>query len=381
MKTRASGDPLLRLFREPGTACDFTVSDWRNVLFRAGIGNFLAAIKAKLSSHGLLETIPLKARFRLEEADTLALYNQRTLSFEIGRIELILAPLGVPLVLLKGAAYLRAGLLPARLRTASDIDLMVRRCDLPEVEQKLISSGWRNSNVTAYDDHYYRTWMHEIPPMVHPSRSFALDLHHAIAPLTCRKPGDTAALFEAAAELKGSKLRVLCPADMVLHCGTHLFNEEILLGFRDLLDVNGLIVHFSKEHDFWTELRERAERHGFERTAFYMLRYCEFFFGTQGPESLREWLEHAAPPAPMLKLMDAIFISALTPPWPNRRQPLRALGIWLLYVRSHWLKMPPHLLARHLLIKATKRIRDGLPEAPLFWRTSKQRPGAPDARS
>jgi hypothetical protein len=30
---------------------------------------------------------------------------------------------------------------------------------------------------------------------------------------------------------------------------------------------------------------------------------------------------------------------------------------WLLYVRSHWLRMPPWLLAGHLLHKAHKRLQ------------------------
>lgn len=28
---------------------------------------------------------------------------------------------------------------------------------------------------------------------------------------------------------------------------------------------------------------------------------------------------------------------------------------WLLYVRSHWMRMPPHLLAQHLPRKAVQR--------------------------
>ena len=41
----------------------------------------------------------------------------------------------------------------------------------------------------------------------------------------------------------------------------------------------------------------------------------------------------------------------------NRERPRRRAGLarWLLYVRSHWLRMPPLLLARHLLRKSLRR--------------------------
>ena len=40
----------------------------------------------------------------------------------------------------------------------------------------------------------------------------------------------------------------------------------------------------------------------------------------------------------------------------GRRTPTHALRNWLLYVRSHWLRMPPHLLLPHLLRKSMRRL-------------------------
>ena len=46
---------------------------------------------------------------------------------------------------------------------------------------------------------------------------------------------------------------------------------------------------------------------------------------------------------------------ALSPASPECRRPGDGLLRWLLYVRSHWLRMPLHLLVPHLIRKAWMR--------------------------
>ena len=64
-----------------------------------------------------------------------------------------------------------------------------------------------------------------------------------------------------------------------------------------------------------------------------------------------------APNVIVRTIMDLLVISALKPLDPGQSQPDQAIALWLLYVRSHWLKMPPLLLARHLMTKALYRWR------------------------
>jgi hypothetical protein len=51
--------------------------------------------------------------------------------------------------------------------------------------------------------------------------------------------------------------------------------------------------------------------------------------------------------------MDSLVPRVLEPRYPDRL-PAR-VAAWLLFVRSHWLRMPPGLLAVHLLRKALRR--------------------------
>jgi hypothetical protein len=55
--------------------------------------------------------------------------------------------------------------------------------------------------------------------------------------------------------------------------------------------------------------------------------------------------------------MDYLVPLAILPGHPDHPNWWAKLARWLLYIRAHWLKMPPMLLARHLLYKAYLRVR------------------------
>jgi hypothetical protein len=52
--------------------------------------------------------------------------------------------------------------------------------------------------------------------------------------------------------------------------------------------------------------------------------------------------------------MDFLAFRALMPGGGERDPWGAGAARWLLYVRSHWLRMPPWLLTRHLTIKALR---------------------------
>ena len=63
-----------------------------------------------------------------------------------------------------------------------------------------------------------------------------------------------------------------------------------------------------------------------------------------------------APSRATLAGMDALCARALEPRVGVPEWEVRT-AMWMLYVRSHWMRMPPLLLARHLWIKARGRRR------------------------
>jgi hypothetical protein len=54
--------------------------------------------------------------------------------------------------------------------------------------------------------------------------------------------------------------------------------------------------------------------------------------------------------------MDRAVPPVLLPPTPGQGRLRRPAAVFL-YVRSHWLRMPPLLLARHLARKSLRRVR------------------------
>jgi len=57
-------------------------------------------------------------------------------------------------------------------------------------------------------------------------------------------------------------------------------------------------------------------------------------------------------------LMDWLFLQYFIPEPLERPRPGASLARGILYLRAHWLRMPPLMLMRHLSIKAWRRTRD-----------------------
>ena len=225
---------------------------------------------------------------------------------------------------------------------------------LARVETVLLSKGWAFSKLDAYDQRYYRQWMHELPPMHHTRRHSSLDVHHNILPSTAVVTPDARLLLEAARPLAHDpRLAVLAPADMVLHSATHLFFDgELEHGLRDLVDLDALLRHFGSDEAFFPSLAQRAEQLGLGRPLYYAAWNCRRFLRTPLPEAWLQALAAQAPARPGRDFMQACFDRALQPDHASCRDAFSGLARWLLYVRSHALRMPLRLLLPHLAHKA-----------------------------
>ena len=190
--------------------------------------------------------IPPAPLAHLEAARILAAKHRDDVARELRAIAAALAPLDAPLVLLKGAAYAAAELPSARGRLFGDIDILVPKAALGEAERLLIAAGWNSANTDAYDQRYYRQWMHELPPLQHERRQTAIDVHHTIVPPTSRFAVDAKKLLDAVVPVGNeARLGVLAPADMVLHSAVHLFTEgEFSHGLRDPVRSRSVVAGF-----------------------------------------------------------------------------------------------------------------------------------------
>jgi len=347
---------LLTALSDPAQTVTFGVEDWDLLLRLTRRTRLLGRLAACVDDLGLSENVPEKVAEHFTAAGVFVDQHQRMARWEIDRILKTMEDIDVPMVLLKGSAYILAGLPPARGRLLSDVDLLVPRDALDRIERALKTQGWTSIKLEDYDQRYYRTWMHELPPLRHPERGMEVDIHHTISPLTSRLSPDPEELLRNSIALDNSRLRILHPVDMVLHATVHLFHDgEFINGLRDLVDLADLLAHFGDLPGFWQQLVERAQAQRLGRPLFYMLRYTSRFLGASIPEIVVNNLRSDKPSWPVLRLMDVLVSRTLIPDHPDYPRRGTALAKWLLYVRSHWLRMPPGLLLRHLLRKQYMR--------------------------
>ncbi len=329
--------------------------EWEDLLGQARQARLLSRLATHHEDHGALEALPEGPRRQLQAALRWMARQHHAVHWEVDCIARALVAVPTPVVLLKGAAYLMAGLPPAHGRLFADIDLLVARPALHASEGALLAAGWVGMDQDAYDQRYYRDWMHELPPVTHVQRQSVIDVHHTITPPTSRFAVDGARLLERALPIDSQRrLFVLAPEDMVLHSAAHLFSEgEWDHGLRDLLDLDDLLRHFEADAGFWPRLFDRAGELALQVPLFHALTHVQRLFGTAPPAALAARVQRPAWAGRVL--MSALLARALRPMHPSCEAPGDALARSLLYVRSHYLRMPMRLLVPHLARKAWMR--------------------------
>ena len=143
---------------------------------------------------------------------------------------------------------------------------------------------------------------------------------------------------------------------MVLHSASHLFdNGEFEHGLRDLADMDMLLRHFGADTAFWDELLHDADVLGLTRDLDLALRFTHQILGTPVPASAAQSAARLARRGAGAPLVDLLFTRALAPDLPESPSRSADLCRWLLYIRSHYLRMPMPMLVPHLARKALRR--------------------------
>ena len=330
---------LVRSLSDPAFTTGLNEDAWTELLAIARAESLIGSLAHRLN--GLVVPTPVEAALEIARRDADQARTQALWEAEMARRAL--QPLGVPVSLLKGTAYVAAGLQAGVGRSIGDLDIMVSRESLDGVQGALLAAGWEWVKESAYDDHYYRQWMHELPPLIHRERDRMIDVHHTILPLTARPTPDAAAMIADSVALENG-LRVLSRPDMVVHAVAHLFADgDLAGGLRNLWDVDRMLREFGQDEDFWAQLRDRAARHQLLAPVARALRLAWGLYGT--PVDLA--LAGRSRPA------DRMFERRLLARNGWGQETRRGLRFGF-YVRSHLLRMPPLMLARHLLIKARR---------------------------
>ena len=345
--------------QQPQRFASLSLNEWDTVLRLARTANLLGRVARSISLAGLGADLPAQVQRHLQAVRRLTEHQQQAIRWECEHLARALKPLGIPVILLKGAAYALSDHSAGQGRLFGDVDILVPQHALNAVEAALMLHGWSAGLVDPYDQRYYRRWMHELPPMTNIKRGTVVDVHHNILPLSGGQAPDAAALLAASVGIEGSFFRTLAPCDMVIHSATHLFHEGALKnGLRDLYDLDALLMSLAaSDPQCWPKLVARAAELKLAWPVFLALRYTQRLLGTAVPPDAMAAAERAANIKPWrLALFDAVYLHALAPDHALLATPASRLARIALYLRGHALRMPARRLALHLGRKAWLRL-------------------------
>src|SRR5574343_654251 len=297
---------LISALGQPESSLRLSDSEWNSVIRAARQTDLLGQLGGLIYDTMPAEDIPQRIKRAIDLELITAQRRGEAALWEI-RVMRRLIPADIPIIPLKGCAYVLANDKNATGRLYSDIDLLV------DAE--------------------------------HLGRHTTVDLHHAIIPPVSRFAFDPKLLRESAVEISPG-LFVLSPADRCLHSAAHAFLEGVSTkALRDLYDIACLTrQHFSTEAK-QQALISRANQLGLGAILSAAQEASQALYGTEGkqrtPKSVR-----------------ARFLTLAAR---NAIQPTTLLGTLmeqLLLAHSHWMKMPIRLLVPHLIRKSWLRIVD-----------------------
>lgn len=358
------GSGLVGILNAPGTAAHLAPSQWASLIACARAANLAGLLSERVREAGI--ALPAAAARHLDAIGQLGQRQTQSVRWEVTGLQRALHALNIPVILLKGAAYAMSGHAVSRGRLFGDIDILVPREALGDVELRLMVAGWTSAKTTAYDQRYYRTWMHELPPMVNMRRGTVLDIHHTILPLTSRHSPDARLIIDAAEALPElPTIRIPRPEHLLIHSIVHLLHEgELHNGLRDLFDIDGLLRSGARQTGFWQRVGDAACALQLAGPVCFGLHLARGMIGSPVPDSTLETLRRAAGGRAPSFLLDWLYRLAIRPENEAADSSVAALARLAIYIRAHWLRMPPHLLAHHLAHKSLLRLRKDPPATP-----------------
>ncbi len=355
---RTNNNFILDFLKTPEICRSYTKQDWSLFLRMARNANILAHLGWILKQNNYFGPAPSKIKDNINAAQTIVEYRKQTALWELDRLHRALKDINTEIIVLKGGAYLIFELPFSQSRMFSDVDILVPRGKIAIIEQTLLQQNWKSVKVDEYDQNYYRQWMHEIPPLRHAVRTIEVDIHHTILPLTSRLKPSPEKLMADAVSTKQDSFKTLSPCDMILHSATHLFyDSELENKLKDLIDLDQLINHFNKEQEHFIEkLIERSKQLDLARPLFYALHFAKKILGTNiSAKHLQNAKNNTRISFISLSLMNTLVPLAILPEHPDYPKYRVRFARWLLYIRSHYLRMPLELLIPHLLYKSKVR--------------------------
>lgn len=345
--SKLSGKNLVDIIKSPSVLADFTLAQWNDLVFILRREKLLARVYMLLSEESLVYLIPKPALKHFSNAVKMSRKQALVARREAENLTASLSDKARYIVFLKGAAYSLSNSPAALGRIYADIDIVVPKESLKRIEEFLTVFGWYSEELDDYDEHYYRQWAHEIPPMSHSSRGTVLDIHHNLVPPVSGKHIDIENFISSYSEnIDG--VTVLKEPAKFFHSAIHLFfNDDMTSAFRDMTDLY-LMCRFQPS-SFFDELLRIVDDYGFEKECMLALYFLQTRYDVVFPKRVLTRLDKFKKNANRWEL--SLLARLIEPKHKLLVQGESSLLQFVGEMRGHWLKMPVHVLIYHTGMK------------------------------
>ena len=219
------------------------------------------------------------------------------LSHELGRLLEAFDREKVPVIPLKGPALGETLYAHPALRPCSDLDLLVRRESVRQVDDLLQRLGYRrlaDAHTFRFDLTYDRATLYEGPTGVH------VDLHWGLLsePRYSWDEREGLAVWGRAVRIRvsGEEAFGLCPEDLFLYLAAHLAVHHSLAGLLWYYDLYLVLERWGDTLN-WEALITRASRWRVRAALYFALLELERLFGARVPAAVMARIRPRSPRA------------------------------------------------------------------------------------
>ena len=351
-KVNAASSNLVSIFSS-NASYEHTEDQWLEIIALARQLDLNAQLFFQLESNKKLDTVPKRIEVHLRSAWIAACRQQNAVRWEIQQIS---DNVTGPVVLLKGGAYIFREENMGQGRFVSDIDLLVDKSRIAQAEFELFILGFVKVSLDDYDEKYYRSWMHELPPLHHIERGTVIDLHHNLLPVVSGRNIQFNRLAERFENTSRDNIKVLATVDQLIHAAVHLFQDsEFNHTLRDLIDISALFL----------KIREAGQEVLLCREALYFrlqndvamaLYFVESVLRFKLSEETRNWVSRTLNKNYFWPLVRCCYARIFFQPVISQHNVFDKMAMLAVIIRSHWIKMPLKILAKHVAHKLKKSI-------------------------
>jgi hypothetical protein len=291
--------------------------NWEGMIPLAREERILPALNARIRETGISALVPAEIANFFSAVEELNLERNRAILTELATVAALLNEAGIEPVLLKGAAYLVAGVYvnPAA-RYLMDVDLLIPEPQMSTGIEALIQNGfeWDRSDQLGRFRHHH--------PPLRRAGSVPFELHHSLGMGRCKSLLPASDVLERSVpyEFNGTRVRVPSPDHLMTHLIMHSqvqhpYNERIWPPLRAMYDLVLMQRRLGSDID-WRGIQHRFRKAGQSGVLAMHLLQVRDVLGAETPFPIRltgltylRWLRRRLlRTLPALRFIDPIYM-------------------------------------------------------------------------